>query len=142
MKKQTQNTGTQNQTGTEPPKKEEGAYMTTKSMQMSRSSITNTHAKHKKIIDAEERQAQSDDMRLCVTYRIGGSDHIPRTLKMAKMEEQLAMVAETAARAIRNQVIRAADAEKIPIEIFYESMFTLYIGFDEPIKQEEEHGKN
>ena len=123
-------------------KKEEGRRMTTKSA-TARSSITDSHAKHKKIIDAEECQAQSDDMRLRVTYRIGGSDHIPHALRMAKMDEQLAMVAETAARAIRNQVIRAADARKIPIEIFYESMLTLYIGFDEPMKQEEEeHGKN
>ena len=38
--------------------------MTTKSMQMSHSSLTHSPAKHKKIIDAEEHQAQSDDMRL------------------------------------------------------------------------------
>ena len=120
---------------------EEGRRMTTKSA-TARSSSKDSHAKHKKIIDAEEHQAQSDDMRLSVTYHIGGSDHIPYALRMAKMDEQLAMIAETAARAIRNQVIRAADARKTPIEIFYKSMLTIHIGFDEPMKQEEEHGKN
>jgi len=58
MTKQTQNTNhSENQT--EPQKKEEGAHMTTKSMQMSRSSNIDSPEKHKKIIDAEEEQKQT-----------------------------------------------------------------------------------
>ena len=123
-------------------KQEEGRRTTTKSERTSASSIIDTPAKHKKIIDAEEYQQKSDDLRLAVEYHIGGSDHIPALLKRAKREEQLAMISETAARVIRNLIIQAADARNIPIEIFYESGLNLYIFFNNPEQQEEAHGQN
>ena len=123
-------------------KQEEGRRTTTKSERTSASSFTNATAEHKKIIDAEEYQQQSDDQRLAVEYHIGGSDHIPALLKRAKLEEQLAMISETAARVIRNLIIQAADARNIPLEIFYESGLNLYIFFNKPEQQEENHGKN
>ena len=123
-------------------KQEEGRRTTTKSERTSASSLIDSPAEHKKIIDAEEYQQQSDDQRLAVEYHIGGSDHIPALLKRAKREEQLAMISETAARVIRNLIIQAADARNIPLEIFYESGLNLYIFFNKPEQQEENHGKN
>ena len=123
-------------------KQEEGRRTTTKSERTSASSLTHSPAEHKKIIDAEEYQQKSYDLRLAVEYHIGGSDHIPALLKRAKREEQLAMISETAARVIRNLIIQAADARNIPIEIFYESGLNLYIFFNKPEQQEETHGEN
>ena len=123
-------------------KQEEGRRTTTKSERTSASSLTHSPAEHKKIIDAEEYQQKSYDLRLAVEYHIGGSDHIPALLKRAKREEQLAMISETAARVIRNLIIQAADARNIPIEIFYESGLNLYIFFNKPEQQEEAHGQN
>ena len=123
-------------------KQEEGRRTTTKSERTSASSLTNATPEHKKIIDAEEYQQQSDDLRLAVEYHIGGSDHIPALLKRAKLEEQLAMISETTARVIRNLIIQAADARNIPVEIFYESGINLYLFFDKPEQPEENHGKN
>ena len=123
-------------------KQEEGRRTTTKSERTSASSLTDSPAEHKKIIDAEEYQQKSYDLRLAVEYHIGGSDHIPALLKRAKREEQLAMISETAARVIRNLIIQAADARNIPLEIFYESGLNLYIFFNKPEQQEETHGQN
>ena len=123
-------------------KQEEGRRTTTKSERTSASSLTDSPAEHKKIIDAEEYQQKSDDLRLAVEYHIGGSDHIPALLKRAKREEQLAMISETAARVIRNLIIQAADTRNIPLEVFYESGLNLYIFFNKPEQQEETHGQN
>ena len=123
-------------------KHEEGRRTTTKSERTSASSLTHSPAEHKKIIDAEEYQQKSDDLRLAVEYHIGGSDHIPALLKRAKREEQLAMISETAARVIRNLIIQAADARNIPLEVFYKSGLNLYIFFNKPEQQEETHGQN
>ena len=123
-------------------KQEEGRRTTTKSERTSASSLTDSPVEHKKIIDAEEYQQQSDDLRLAVEYHIGGSDHIPALLKRAKREEQLAMISETAARVIRNLIIQAADARNIPLEVFYKSGLNLYIFFNKPEQQEEAHGQN
>ena len=123
-------------------KQEEGRRTTTKSERTSASSLTDSPAEHKKIIDAEEYQQKSDDLRLAVEYHIGGSDHIPALLKRAKREEQLAMISETAARVIRNLIIQAADARNIPLEVFYKSGLNLYIFFNKPEQQEETHGQN
>ena len=123
-------------------KQEEGRRTTTKSERTSASSLTDSPAEHKKIIDAEEYQQKSYDLRLAVEYHIGGSDHIPALLKRAKREEQLAMISETAARVIRNLIIQAADARNIPLEVFYESGLNLYIFFNKPEQQEEAHGQN
>ena len=54
----------------------------------------------------------------------------------------ITMISETTARVIRNLIIQAADARNIPVEIFYESGLNLYIFFDKPEQQEENHGKN
>ena len=147
MNEQTQNTGTQNQK-TEPPKKEEGAHMTTKSMQMSRSSITHSHAKHKKIIDAEEHQAQSDDMRLTVDCRVSADADILNLINAAKIQNQIGMLMETTAKAARSILLRAADSIGCAESAFYTACKEIHLSFHEPemltqiCQTEEEHGKN
>ena len=73
--------------------------MTTKSMQMSRSSLTDSHANHKKIIDAEECQAQSDELRLAVDCRISADTSILDIIKAAGIQSQIGMLMETTAKA-------------------------------------------
>ena len=147
MNEQTQNTGTQNQK-TEPPKKEEGAHMTTKSMQMSRSSITHSHAKHKKIIDAEEHQAQSDDMRLAVDCRISADADILNLINAAKIQNQIGMLMETTAKAARSILLRAADSIGCAEYAIDTACMEIHLRFHEPemltqiCQTEEEHGKN
>ena len=122
-------------------KQEEGRRTTTKSERTSASSFTNATAEHKKIIDAEEQQ-KSDDQRLAVTCRMAGSEHIIFIIRRAQLEDQFAMIAETAARVARSLLIRAADARKIPLEMFSESSIGIYIRFDSPDKPEEENVQN
>ena len=122
-------------------KQEEGRRTTTKSERTADSSLTYSPAKHKKIIDAEEQQ-KSDDQRLAVTCRMAGSEHIIFIIRRAQLEDQFAMIAETAARVARSLLIRAADARKIPLEIFSESSIGIYIRFDSPDKPEEENVQN
>ena len=122
-------------------KQEEGRRTTTKSERTADSSLTYSPAKHKKIIDAEEQQ-KSDDQRLAVTCRMAGSEHIIFIIRRAQLEDQFAMIAETAARVARSLLIRAADARKIPLEIFSESSIGIYIRFDSPNKPEEENVQN
>ena len=147
MNEQTQNTGTQNQK-TEPPKKEEGAHMTTKSMQMSRSSLTHSPAKHKKIIDAEEHQAQSDDMRLAVDCRVSADADILNLINAAKIQNQIGMLMETTAKAARSILLRAADSIGCTESAFDTASMEIHIRFHEPemltkiCQTEEEHGKN
>ena len=147
MNEQTQNTGTQNQK-TEPPKKEEGAHMTTKSMQMSRSSLTHSLAKHKKIIDAEEHQAQSDDMRLAVDCRISADTDILNLINAAKIQNQIGMLMETTAKAARSILLRAADSIGCAEYAFDTACMEIHLRFHEPemltqiCQTEEEHGKN
>ena len=123
-------------------KPEEGRRTTTKSERTSASSFTNATAEHKKIIDAEEEQQKSDDQRLAVTCRMAGSEHIIFIIRRAQLEDQFAMIAETAARVARSLLIRAADARKIPLEMFSESSIGIYIRFDSPDKPEEENVQN
>ena len=147
MNEQTQNTGTQNQK-TEPPKKEEGAHMTTKSMQMSRSSLTHSPAKHKKIIDAEEHQAKSDDMRLAVDCRISADADILNLINAAKIQNQIGMLMETTAKAARSILLRAADSIGCAEYAIDTACMEIHIRFHEPemltqiCQTEEEHGKN
>ena len=122
-------------------KQEEGRRTTTKSERTADSSLTYSPAKHKKIIDAEEQQ-KSDDQRLAVTCRMAGSEHIIFIIRRAQLEDQFAMIAETAARVARSLLIRAADARKIPLEMFSESSIGIYIRFDSPDKPEEENVQN
>ena len=128
--------------------KEEGAHMTTKSMQMSRSSITDSHAKHKKIIDAEEHQAQSDDMRLAVDCRVSADADILNLINAAKIQNQIGMLMETTAKAARSILLRAADSIGCAEYAFDTASMEIHLRFHEPemltqiCKTEEEHGKN
>ena len=146
MNEQTQNTGTLNQTET--GKKEEGAHMTTKSMQMSRSSLTHSPAKQKKIIDAEEHQAQSDDMRLTVDCRVSADADILNLINAAKIQNQIGMLMETTAKAARSILLRAADSIGCAESAFDTACMEIHLRFHEPemltqiCQTEEEHGKN
>ena len=144
MNQQTPQTKT---AGTHDSREEEGRRMTTKSA-TARSSITDTHSRYKNIIDAEEEQKRksaelSDDEQLSVSCRIAGSDHIPYIIRRAEMLEQLRMISDTTARMVRSLLIRAAEARKIPIEMFYESYLSLHVEFSIPQEKEgESDGKN
>ena len=122
--------------------------MTTKSMQMSRSSITDSHAKHKKIIDAEEHQAQSDDMRLAVDCRISADADILNLINAAKIQNQIGMLMETTAKAARSILLRAADSIGCAEYAIDTACMEIHIRFHEPemltqiCQTEEEHGKN
>ena len=150
MNEQTQNTGTQNQK-TEPPKKEEGAHMTTKSMQMSRSSLTHSPAKHKKIIDAEEEQRRKsldDSERLNVDCRVSADADILNLINAAKIQNQIGMLMETTAKAARSILLRAADSIGCTESAFDTASMEIHLSFHEPemltqiCQTEEEHGKN
>ena len=123
--------------------------MTTKSMQMSRSSNIHSHSETKKIIDAEECQAQSDEMRLTVDCRICADDIIFQTLGSSGFYNQLGMIAETASKTIRSLILRAADRIGCSPQIFENTCMELFIRFSEPEtffrferREEEEDGKN
>ena len=122
--------------------------MTTKSMQMSRSSLTHSPAKHKKIIDAEEHQAQSDDMRLTVDCRISADADILNLINAAKIQNQIGMLMETTAKAARSILLRAADRVGCAESAFENTIIELKLRFHEPkmlnqiCQTEEEHGKN
>ena len=131
-----------------PKEHEEGAHMTTKSMQMSRSSITHSLAEHKKIIDAEEEQAKSDDMRLTVDCRVSADADILNLINAAKLQNQIGMLMETTAKAARSILLRAADHVGCAESAFENTIIELKLRFHEPkmlnqiCQTEEEHGKN
>ena len=147
MNEQTQNTGTQKQK-TEPPKKEEGAHMTTKSMQMSRSSNIHSHAETKKIIDAEECQAQSDELQLTVDCRISADASIINFISQTGIQSQMGMLMETTAKAARSILLLAADRVGLSTEVFENACMEIHLRFAEPetlyriCQMEEEDGKN
>lgn len=122
--------------------------MTTKSMQMSRSSITHSPAKHKKIIDAEEHQAQSDEMRLAVDCRISADADILNLINAAKIQNQIGMLMETTAKAARSILLRAADSIGCTESAFDTASMEIHLSFHEPdipyqiCQTEGEHGKN
>ncbi|MBR1990416.1 MAG: hypothetical protein IJ987_08055, partial [Firmicutes bacterium] len=97
MNKQTHKTD-----GTESSQKEEGRRMTTKSA-TARSSLTCTHGKHKKIIDAEEQQ---DGDRLTVDCRISADASILNLISAAGVRNQIGMLMETTAKAARSVVAK------------------------------------
>ena len=149
---QTQNPGTGTPNQTETDKKEEGAHMTTKSMQMSRSSLTDSHAETKKIIDAEEEQKrerlEDDKNRLDIDCRVFADDIIPYLLDKAGLRGELAMIVETLTGAIRRILLHAADRTGWKSDAFINAFLELHIRFAEPnsinitLKQEEENVKN
>ena len=122
--------------------------MTTKSMQMSRSSITHSHANHKKIIDAEECQAQSDELRLAVDCRISADTSILDIIKAAGIQSQIGMLMETTAKAARSILLRAADSTHSNPTLLENACMEIHLRFSEPemlyqiCQTEEEHGKN
>ena len=122
--------------------------MTTKSMQMSRSSITHSHANHKKIIDAEECQAQSDELRLAVDCRISADTSILDIIKAAGIQSQIGMLMETTAKAARSILLRAADITHSNPALLENACMEIHLRFAEPetlhriCQMEEEHGKN
>ena len=128
-------------------KQEEGRRTTTKSERTSASSFTNATPKHKKIIDAEEQQ-KSDEERLEVVCRMRTTKGIPHLLDETCMRNELLMIVETAAKTIRNILIRAADKAEYDLGHFADEMMEINLCFHEPfhikavIKEEEKHGKN
>ena len=147
MTKQTQNTNhSENQT--EPQKKEEGAHMTTKSMQMSRSSNIHSHAETKKIIDAEECQAQSDELQLTVDCRISADASIINFISQTGIQSQIGMLMETTAKAARSILLLAADRTRTNPAVFENACMEIHLRFSEPemlyqiCQTEEEDGKN
>ena len=128
-------------------KQEEGRRTTTKSERTSASSLTNATAEHKKVIDAEEQQ-KSDEERLEVVCRMRTTKGIPHLLDETCMRNELLMIVETAAKTIRNILIRAADKAEYDLGYFADEMLEIRLYFHEPfhgravIKEEEENGEN
>ena len=128
-------------------KQEEGRRTTTKSERTSASSFTNATAEHKKIIDAEEQQ-KSDEERLEVVCRMRTTKGIPHLLDETCMRNELLMIVETAAKTIRNILIRAADKAEYDLGYFADEMMEIRLYFHEPfhgravIKEEDEDGEN
>ena len=129
-------------------KQEEGRRTTTKAERTSASSFTNATAEHKKIIDAEEEQQKSDEERLEVVCRMRTTKGIPHLLDETCMRNELLMIVETAAKTIRNILLRAADKAEYDLGHFADEMMEINLCFHEPfhikavIKEEEKHGEN
>ena len=121
--------------------------MTTKSA-TARSSITDSHAKHKKIIDAEERQAQSDDMRLAIDCRISADTSIINFISHTGIQSLMGMLIETTAKAARRILLLAADRTHSNPAVLENACMEIHLRFAEPetlyriCRMEEEHGKN
>ena len=145
MNEQTQNPGTGTLNQTETDKKEEGAHMTTKSMQMSRSSITDSHAETKKVTRTEE---QSDRERLMVDCRISADTSIINFISHTGIQSQMGMLMETTAKAARSILLRAADSIGCAEYAIDTACMEIHLRFHEPemltqiCQTEEEHGKN
>ena len=128
-------------------KQEEGRRTTTKSERTADSSLTYSPAKHKKIIDAEEQQ-KSDEERLEVVCRMRTTKGIPHLLDETCMRNELLMIVETAAKTIRNILLRAADKAEYNLSHFADEMMEIRLYFHEPfhgravIKEEDEDGEN
>ena len=128
-------------------KQEEGRRTTTKSERTSASSLIDSPAEHKKIIDAEEQQ-KSDEERLEVVCRMRTTKGIPHLLDETCMRNELLMIVETAAKTIRNILIRAADKAEYDLGYFADEMLEIRLYFHEPfhgravIKEEDEYGEN
>ena len=128
-------------------KQEEGRRTTTKSERTSASSLTNATPEHKKITDAEEQQ-KSDEERLEVVCRMRTTKGIPHLLDETCMRNELLMIVETAAKTIRNILIRAADKAEYDLGYFADEMLEILLYFHEPFhgravtKEEDEDGKN
>ena len=122
--------------------------MTTKSMQMSRSSNIHSHSETKKIIDAEECQAQSDELQLTVDCRISADTSIINFISHTGIQSQIGMLMETTAKAARSILLRAADSTHSNPSLLENACMEIRLRFSEPemlyqiCQTEEEHGKN
>ena len=105
--------------------------MTTKSA-TAHSSITDSHAKNKKIIDAEEHQAQSDDMRLMVDCRISADTSIINFISHTGIQSQMGMLMETTAKAARRILLLAADRTRTNPAVFENACMEIHLRFSEP----------
>jgi len=105
--------------------------MTTKSA-TAHSSITDSHAKNKKIIDAEEHQAQSDDMRLMVDCRISADTSIINFISHTGIQSQMGMLMETTAKAARRILLLAADRTHCNPAVFENACMEIHLRFSEP----------
>ena len=131
---------------TEHTKQEEGRRTTTKSERTSASSFTNATAEHKKIIDAEEEQQDSE--RLAVDCRVSADAEILNLISAAKIQNEIGMLMETTAKAARNILLRAADRIGYSTESIGTSCMEIHLRFSEPetlfqiCSREEENGEN
>ena len=106
--------------------------MTTKSMQMSRSSNIDSPEKHKKIIDAEECQAQSNELRLAVDCRISADTSIINFISHTGIQSQMGMLMETTAKAARSILLLAADRTRTNPAVFENACMEIHLRFSEP----------
>ena len=111
-------------------KQEEGRRTTTKSERTSASSFTNATAEHKKIIDAEEEQQDSE--RLAVDCRVSADAEILNLISAAKIQNEIGMLMETTAKAARSILLRAADRIGCGTEPFGTSCMEIHLRFSEP----------
>ena len=148
MNEQTQQT--HKTAGTPDSRKEEGRRMTTKSA-TARSSLTCTHAEHKKIIDAEEEQRrtmQDDSDRLSVDCRVSADESILNLISATGVRNQIGMLMETTAKAARSIILRAADHVGCAESAFDTACMEIHLRFTEPemlfqiCSREGEDGKN
>ena len=102
--------------------------MTTKSA-TARSSLTCTHGKHKKIIDAEEQQ---DSERLTVDCRISADADILNLISATGSQSQIGMLMETTAKAARSIILRAADRAGCPESAIDTACMEIHLRFREP----------
>ena len=136
--------------GTPDSRTEEGRRMTTKSA-TARSSITDTHRTQKNIIDAEEEQQkkliEDDAKSLDVNCKIFADEIIPRILDRAGIRNELSLLAETAAKAARRILLRAADHAGMNPELLINAFMEFHIRFEEAchikaIIKEDDNDKN
>ena len=128
-----------------PKEQEEGRRMTTKSA-TARSSITDTHAEHKKVIDAEEQQ---DSDRLSVDCRVSADESILNLISATGAQSQIGMLMETTAKAARSIILRAADHVGCAESAFDTACMEIHLRFTEPEmlfqicrREEGDDGKN
>ena len=127
-------------------KQEEGRRTTTKSERTSASSLIDSPAEHKKIIDAEEEQQDSE--RLTVDCRVSADADILNLITAAKIQNEIGMLMETTAKAARNILLRAADRIDCGPESIGTSCMEIHLRFSEPetffkiCNREEEDGEN
>ena len=132
-------------------KQEEGRRTTTKSERTSPSSLTDSPAEHKKIIDAEEEQRRKslvDSERLTVDCRISADACILNLITDAKIQNQIGMLMETTAKAARSILLRAADYVGCTESAFDTACMEIHLRFAEPeelfqiYRREDSDGEN